>query len=241
MGKDKLKRFAENDTFSNVFQPVLEEVFNTDYKLKGKWHQEVFKNTNPIVLELGCGKGEYTVELARRFPNKNFIGIDVKGARLWRGAKDSLEENLNNAVFVRTRIEFIRSFFAKNEVSEIWITFPDPQMKKRRTHKRLTSARFLEAYALFLKDFGIIHLKTDSSFLFDYTKKIIEKNNLTVHIETDNLYDSPYADLTHGVKTFYEKMFLAQEIPITYLQFDLGERKCFEETPQEVSLSEFSE
>ena len=225
MGKDKIRRFAESATFPNFIQPPFEEIFNTDYKLKGRWHNEVFGNNNPIVLELGCGKGEYTVEMARRFPEKNFVGVDIKGARMWRGAKDCIEQNITNARFLRTRIEFIRSFFAENEVDEIWITFPDPQMKKGRRNKRLTSPRFLSSYAEFLKPAGIIHLKTDSAFLHKYTREVIAGNSLETIICTDDLYASPFAELTFGVKTHYEKIFLEKGTPITYLQFRLNGTK----------------
>lgn len=233
MGKNKHKRFAENATFPNLIQPAFEEVFNRDFYLKGQWNRNVFGNNNPIVLELGCGKGEYTVELSKKYPEKNFIGIDIKGARIWRGAKDCLEQNIPNARFLRTRIEFILSFFGSDEINEIWLTFPDPQMQKSRRKKRLTSSTFLTYYSCFLTGKGRIHLKTDNKILFDYTLSIIRKNNLPVHIQTDNLYESPHAAVAHGIKTFYEKMYLAKGIPICYIQFDLDNKQQFSEPDEE--------
>src|ERR1035437_1421414 len=161
MGKDKLRKFAENETFPNVIQPEFDEMFNVDYKLKGNWHSNFWKNDKPITLELGCGKGEYSVNLAKFNPNRNYMGIDVKGARFWRGAKTALQDNIPNVAFIRTRIEFISAFFTANEVDEIWITFPDPQLKIRRHKKRLTSSLFLNRYKAFITPNAIIHLKTD--------------------------------------------------------------------------------
>ncbi|HPV56712.1 MAG TPA: tRNA (guanosine(46)-N7)-methyltransferase TrmB, partial [Tenuifilaceae bacterium] len=177
MAKNKLRRFAENETFENLFQPTMSDVMNGDFHLKGKWRSDYFKNSNPIVLELGCGKGEYSVGLAKMFPEKNFIGADIKGARLWRGAKTAVEEKMSNVAFIRTRIEHIASFFAPEEVDEIWVTFPDPQPREKKSKKRLTSSRFLNHYAKFLKPNGIVHLKTDSQALHAYTKAVIEYNN----------------------------------------------------------------
>ena len=165
--KDKLRKFRENETFGCLYQPTTEEVLGKDYSLKGKWHQEVFGNNNPITLELGCGKGEYTIALAKMFPERNFIGIDIKGARLWKGAKQAVEENMPNVAFVRTRIEFIESLFAKDEIEQIWITFADPQLRRER--RRLTGPMFLNRYRNFLLPCGIINLKTDSRFLHEYT------------------------------------------------------------------------
>lgn len=170
MGKDKIRRFAENATFRCVVQPGFEEVFRKDYALKGKWNRDFFGNDRPIVLELGCGRGEYTVALGERFPERNFIGVDVKGARLWRGAKTATENGMKNVAFLRTRIEFIDSCFAPGEVDEIWITFPDPQLNKNRIKKRLTAPQFLAMYARFLREGGMINLKTDSVHLHEYTK-----------------------------------------------------------------------
>ena len=176
MGKDKIRRFEENATFRCVVQPEFEEIFRKDYRLKGRWREDFFGNPNPIVLELGCGRGEYTVSLAERFSDRNFIGVDIKGARLWRGAKTATENAMPNVAFLRTRIEFIDSFFAPGEVDEIWITFPDPQLRKNRVKKRLTAPLFLERYARFLKPGGAIHLKTDSQHLHAYTKAVAEAN-----------------------------------------------------------------
>ena len=188
MGKDKYRRFQENLTFANMVQPDFEEVFGKEYRLKGHWHDEFFRNPNPIILELGCGRGEYTVALAERNPDRNYIGIDIKGARMWRGAKTATERGMANAAFLRTRIEFINSFFASGEVDEIWITFPDPQLKKQRVKKRLTSPQFLGYYAKFLKPDGVVHLKTDSRHLHEYTKAVIERNALPLLACGDDIY-----------------------------------------------------
>lgn len=208
-------------TFSNVLQPSLEEVFNKDYPLKGNWSRDFFKNSNPIVLELGCGKGEYTVGLARKFPGKNFLGIDIKGARMWIGAKDALENNLQNVGFLRTRIEHIESFFAKDEISEIWITFPDPQLKKQRVKKRLTSSRFLPKYRKFIKRQGLIHLKTDNEVLFNYTHELAKQNQFKIEVATANLYGSGSSDDILAIQTFYESQYVAQGIPIKYIRFTI--------------------
>ena len=233
MGKNKLGRFAEMETFTNVVQPHFSEIMNTDHELKGNWNQSFFKNDNPLVLELGCGKGEYTVGLASRFPGKNFIGVDIKGARMWRGAKLAIENNLANAGFLRTRIEFISSFFAPGEVSEIWITFPDPQLKKRRNKKRLTHPRFLNMYRRFLTSNGIIHLKTDNRVLYEYTLHVIRYNQIKPVVATGDLYHSPYDNETFGIKTFYEQMFLEQEMPIHYLKFVLPPDEQISDIPDE--------
>jgi len=221
MGKDKIRRFAELHTFAHVIESDIDEVLKTDHPIKGNWQNTRFNNTNPIVLELGCGKGEYTVNLARIYPQKNFIGVDIKGNRMWVGAKQALESTMQNVNFLRTRIEFIPAFFQQNEVSEIWITFPDPQPTQRRKRKRLTSSLFLNKYKLFLKDDGVIHLKTDSDLLYEYTLQLIEKNKLQVIYNVPDLYNSELVDLTYGVKTHYEQIFLAKGQPIHYLQFSL--------------------
>lgn len=227
MGKDKLRRFAENLTFERLVQPSFDEIFNKDFGTKGEWRRTFFRNDNPIVLELGCGKGEYTVALAERNPERNYIGIDIKGARMWRGAKTATENDMPNVGFIRTRIEFINSFFAEGEVDEIWITFPDPQLKTRRAKKRLTSPLFLERYARLLSDGGVINLKTDSQHLFNYTKAVIDRYGLPCEVSNADIYGSGYADEVLSVKTAYEKMFLERGLPITYTRFSLGGRRDF--------------
>ena len=219
------------ETFDHVVQPSFDEVFKKDYKLKGKWGDEFFGNHKPLILELGCGKGEYTVGLARNNPDANFIGIDIKGARMWRGAKTALENNMKNVGFIRTRIGLINSFFGKDEVSEIWVTFPDPQPKKY--YKRLTSTRFLGYYQKFIKNNGFINLKTDSVELYTYTKKLIELNNMDLVTDTDNLYNSDLVDETLSIKTFYEQQWLEQGKPIHYLRFTLNKTQELEEPIEE--------
>ncbi len=227
MGKDKLKRFAENKTFACFVEPEFEQMFRTNHPLKGNWHRDFFHNDNPIVLELGCGKGEYTVALAQRNPDKNFIGIDIKGARMWRGAKTATESGMNNVAFLRTRIEFINSFFEQSEVSEIWITFPDPQLKTRRAKKRLTSPIFLEYYAKFLAAEGWINLKTDSQHLYNYTQAVISQFDLPCEVANNDIYGSGYADEVLSVKTAYETVYLQRGLPITYTRFGLGGKSAF--------------
>lgn len=223
--KKKLEHFAEMKTFPHVFEPETKEVLNASYPMKGKWKSEVFKNENDLVLELGCGKGEYSVGMARKFPNKNFIGIDIKGARMWRGAKTSLEEGLKNVAFLRTRIEFIGSCFAKGEVDEIWITFPDPQMKEKREKKRLTGPLFIARYLQFLKPGGIIHLKTDSSFFYEYSLEQAKEQDYEIIEATSDLYGeriSSYDKDTQeilSIKTHYEGIFTAKGHSIHYLKF----------------------
>ncbi|RAK24463.1 tRNA (guanine-N(7)-)-methyltransferase [Flavobacterium aquaticum] len=218
--KNKLKRFSENETFTNVFQPTREEVVGNEFPLRGKWNREFFKNDNPIVLELGCGKGEYSVGLAERFPNKNFIGIDIKGARFWRGAKTAVETGMNNVAFVRTQIELINHIFAENEVSEIWITFPDPQIKYKRTKHRMTNAEFLERYKKILKPSGLMHLKTDSEFMHGYTLGLLHGLGHEVIYANHNIYknEGAPAEVT-GIQTFYESQYLEVNKPITYIKF----------------------
>lgn len=216
-GKDKLRKFRENETFGCLIQPSLEEVFRVDHRLKGKWGSEIFGNDNPIVLELGCGKGEYTVALAEKFPDKNFIGIDIKGARLWKGAKYVEENKVGNAAFVRCRIEFIESLFAKDEIAEIWITFADPQIGRDR--KRLTNPMFIRRYQSFLKKDGVIHLKTDSPYLHEYSLAMAQQNGMTILDVCKDIYGTGRADELLSIKTFYESQYLAKGIPITYLAF----------------------
>ncbi len=223
--KNKLAKWADNLTFGNVYQPKTSEVLNTNYHLKGKWNTAVFKNNHPIVLELGCGKGEYSVGLAKEFPEKNFIGLDIKGNRIWKGAKEAFESSMKNVVFVRTRIDFITSIFDENEVDEIWITFPDPQPKDRQERKRLTSPLFTERYKKILKPNGIIHLKTDHEDFFKYTLQEIKDNNYHLLEHTFNLYAEKIADLDEktqrilSIKTFYENLFSQKGHPIHYLKF----------------------
>ena len=225
--KNKLKRFKENDSFSNVIQPSREDVFNDSLKLKGNWKRDFFKNDNPIVLELGCGKGEYSVSLAKMFPKKNFLGVDIKGARFWRGAKTALEDGLTNVGFLRTQIELIDLLFSENEVDEIWITFPDPQPKDRLERKRLTSPMFIDRYRKFLKPGGIIHLKTDHEGFFRYTLEEIERCGFTLLESTFNLYGEvidkldPTTQEILSIKTFYEKLFTEKGHSIHYLKFQL--------------------
>lgn len=220
MAKNKLAKFAEMETLENVFQPTHEEVFRTDYKLKGKWGEQVFGNDHPIVLEVGCGKGEYSVGLGELYPEKNFIGLDIKGARMWTGAKAAEEKGMKNVVFLRTHAEELESIFAPGEISEIWITFPDPQMAKAR--KRLTGTRFLSLYRKFLKENGLIHLKTDSPFLYQYTAELVKIYHLPVNINTSDLYGSGLDDKILGIKTFYERQWLSRGKTIKYIQFSLA-------------------
>ena len=222
MGKNKLARFAENKTLPNVFQPTRDEALN-NFHLKGKWRSEVFKNQNPIVLELGCGKGEYSVGLAKAFPEKNFIGIDIKGARFWFGAKEAIENNLNNAAFLRAQIELVDCFFDRDEVDEIWITFPDPQIKYRRTKHRMTHPDFLERYKKILKKDGIMHLKTDSEFLHGYTLGLLQGAGHEIISAHHDIYGAPEYEpgtpLLREIKTYYEGLFSAKGKTITYIKF----------------------
>jgi len=213
VGKDKLRRFAEVETFANVLQ--LEE----GKPLKGQWSKEHFKNNNPVVLELACGKGEYTVNLAQLFPDKNFIGVDYKGNRIWRGAKTALEEGVDNVAFLRIQIENLLDYFAKGEIDEIWITFPDPQPQLSREKKRLTSPRFLEKYTEVLKPGGYVNLKTDNDGLYAYTAEKIQELKLKEHVNTADLYHSEFADEVLSIKTYYEKKYLADNKNINYLKF----------------------
>lgn len=213
MGKDKLRRFAEVATFDNVKQ--LED----GLPYKGKWAADFFNNDKPVVLELACGKGEYTVNLARLFPEKNFIGIDYKGNRIWRGAKTAVEENIPNVGFLRIQIENLTDYFGEHEVDEIWITFPDPQPQISREKKRLTSSRFLEKYKQVLKPGGLINLKTDNDGLHTYTSDKIEELGLKLHVKTEDLYHSPFATEVLNIKTYYEKKYLRDNKNINYLQF----------------------
>ncbi|MEM6721763.1 MAG: tRNA (guanosine(46)-N7)-methyltransferase TrmB [Bacteroidota bacterium] len=220
--KNKLKRFKENDTFSNVIQPTREEIVDQKFPLQGNWSRDFFKNDAPLVLELGCGKGEYTVALARKFPNKNFIGIDIKGARFWRGAKTAIEENLPNVAFIRTQIELIEGLFAENEVAEIWITFPDPQIKYKRTKHRLTNEAFLARYKKILTEEGSVHLKTDSEFMHGYTLGLLHGAGHEVLYANHDVYknEGSPSEVTE-IQTFYESQYLEVNKAITYIHFKI--------------------
>lgn len=219
--KNKLKRFEENKTFKNVIQPTREEVV-TNFSLKGKWNT-FFKNDNPIVLELGCGKGEYTIALAQKNPDKNFIGIDIKGARFWRGAKTAIEEKLENVAFVRTQIELVDFIFAENEVSEIWITFPDPQIKFQRTKHRMTNSSFMKKYHHILNEKGIMNLKTDSEFMHGYTLGLLHGEGHEVLYANHTVYKNEGApEEVTTTQTFYEKQYLETDKAITYIRFKLN-------------------
>lgn len=232
MGKNKLKKFAEMETFHNVFQCGAREMVEDSpvVAMRGKWHAEYFHNDNPIVLELGCGRGEYTVGLAARYPNKNYIGIDIKGARMWAGAKQAEQAGMKNVAFLRTNIEMLTHFFAPNEVAEIWITFPDPQMKKAT--KRLTSTYFMQRYAQLLQKNGHIHLKTDSPFLYTYTQAMVKENKYPLLVDTADLYNtdqisgvgSRESDIeeARALQTHYEHQWLDRGLTIKYLRWELS-------------------
>lgn len=236
MGKNKLAKFSEMERFENVIQVPFKKLQQENFYLKEKWATQFFENGNPIILELGCGKGEYTVELAEKNPGKNFIGVDIKGARMYIGAKQALDKNLKNVAFLRTNIEIINRFFVAEEISEIWLTFPDPQMKK--TKKRLTSTFFLNLYKQFLKTDGIVHLKTDSNFQFKYTSALVHLNRFEIQAEINNLYESEILDETLQIKTFYEKQWLSRGITIKYIAFKLNERE-FTEPDIEIEHDEY--
>lgn len=220
--KNKLKRFKENETFTNVFQPTREEVVSNSFPLLGKWNADFFKNDNPIIIELGCGKGEYSVGLAERYPDKNFVGIDIKGARFWRGAKTAAEDGMHNVAFVRTQIELINHIFADGEVSEIWITFPDPQIKYKRTKHRMTNSEFLKLYKRILKSEGVVNLKTDSEFMHGYTLGLLHGEGHEVLYANHNVYKNEGAptEVTQ-IQTFYEKQYLEINKSITYIRFKI--------------------
>lgn len=226
MGKGKLKKFAAVATFDHVFERTFEQLEETPFELKGRWRQDFFKNDNPVVLELGCGKGEYAVELGKHFPNKNFIGVDIKGARLFTGAKQALEAGMENVAFIRSRIELIERFFDKDEVDEIWITFPDPQMKK--TRKRLTATNFIEKYRLFLKKDGLVHLKTDSDFLYNYTGLMLQENNFQVFDNIADIYAQDEVSELLNIKTHYELQWLGRGKLIKYLCFNPHQEQLIE-------------
>ncbi len=223
MSKNKLKRFADNEKFSNVIQPSRKEL-KEGFAMKGKWRENHFKNENPIILELGCGKGEYSVGLAEEFPNKNFIGIDIKGSRMWVGAKYALENEIDNVAFLRIQIQDILDAFETNEIDEIWITFPDPQLKFRRKTLRLTQPEFIEKYKQILKEEGIVHLKTDSEFLFGYTQGVLMAQGQPILLAQHDVYGNKPDNIpsyVSSIQTHYEKLFSEQGKKITYMQFQL--------------------
>lgn len=241
MGKGKLEKFAEMETFKNVFQYPFSVLENVPFNMKGHWCDDYFKNNHPIVLELGCGKGEYTVGLARLFPDVNFIGVDIKGARMWTGAKQALTEGLDNVAFLRTNIEMIDRFFAQDEVREIWLTFSDPQMKNAR--KRLSSTYFMNRYRRFLVDGGVVHLKTDSNFLFTYTSLMVEKNLLPLLQKTADLYHTADVDEATrrilSIQTYYESMWMERGLNIKYIKFRLPHEGQLEEPDVEIPPDDY--
>ena len=237
MSKGKLQKFADMARYPHVFEYPYSVADNVPFDMKGRWGESFFKNTRPIVLELGCGRGEYTVGLGRLFPEKNFIGVDIKGARMWSGATESLQTGMTNVAFLRTNIEIIDRFFAPGEVSEIWLTFSDPQMKKAT--KRLTSNYFLERYRRFLTDGGLIHVKTDSNFLFTYTRLLLEANPLTPEVLTDGLYHSGKADEILSIRTYYEQQWLARGLNIKYIRFRLPHEGTLVEPDVEIPLDDY--
>ena len=241
MSKGKLAKFADMETYENVFQYPFSVVEHVPFEMKGHWREQYFHNDHPIVLELGCGKGEYTVELAKLYPDTNFIGVDIKGARMWTGATQALHEGLKNVAFLRTNIEIIERFFAEDEVQEIWLTFSDPQMKNPR--KRLSSTYFMERYRKFLVDGGIIHLKTDSNFLFTYTTYMVEHNHLPVLLSTRDLYsenseNSEYSEAA-SIQTYYESMWIARGLNIKYMKWRLPRTGTLSEPDVEIELDDY--
>ena len=237
MGKNKLQKFADMASYPHVFEYPFSVAENVPFEMKGKWNKEFFKNDNPIIIELGCGRGEYTVGLGRMFPDKNFIGVDIKGSRMWSGATDSLNEGLANVAFLRTNIEIIDRFFGEGEVSEIWLTFSDPQMKKAT--KRLTSTYFMNRYRKFLKPDGVIHVKTDSNFMFTYTKYMIEENKLPALFVTEDLYHSGLVDDILGIQTYYEQQWLDRGLNIKYVKFALPQEGELVEPDKVIELDSY--
>ena len=240
MSKGKLAKFADMATYDNVFQYPYGSLEHADFPLRGRWHEDYFHNQNPIVLELGCGKGEYTVGLARMFPDRNFIGVDIKGARMWTGATEAVRTGMKNVAFLRTNIEIIDKFFAQDEVHELWLTFSDPQMKNPR--KRLTSTYFLERYRRFLIDRGIIHLKTDSNFLFTYTSYVVDHNHLPLLERTEDLYHTELSTLNSqllNIRTYYEQMWIDRGLNIRYQQFLLPRDAALTEPDVEIPLDDY--
>ena len=237
MSKGKLAKFADMASYPHVFEYPFSVLEDVPFELRGHWHERFFKNDHPIVLELGCGRGEYAVGLARRYPDRNFIGVDIKGARMWSGATESLKEGLTNVAFLRTNIEIIDRFFAPEEVQEIWLTFSDPQMKKAT--KRLTSTYFLNRYRRFLIDGGLIHLKTDSNFLFTYTKYVAEENKLPVEECTEDLYGGEATSLDLSIRTYYEQQWLSRGLTIKYLRFRLPAEGELVEPDVEIEMDSY--
>ena len=241
MSKGKLARFADMERYEIVSQCPYSVLEHVPCEMQGRWREAFFHNDHPIVLELGCGKGEYAVGLARMFPDINFIGVDIKGARMWTGATQALQEGLKNVAFLRTNIEIIDRFFAPDEVEEIWLTFSDPQMKNPR--KRLTSTYFMERYRKFLVDGGIVHLKTDSQFLFTYTTLMVEKNQLPVLFRTEDLYHATGIDEATksilSIHTYYENMWIERGLNIKYMKFRLPHDGILEESEVEIPLDDY--
>ncbi len=237
MGKSKLEKFAEMQHFSNVIQPDIKLYVGKDYKFKGKWFK-FFGNKNPIILELGCGKGEYTIGLAKKYKDRNFIGVDIKGARIYTGAKKALELQLDNVAFLRTKIDFLDIFFAEDEIIELWLPFPDPQRKKQK--RRLLSAKYLNLYKKFLRHLGLIHLKTDNYNLYLYTLKMLEYNGIEPVIATNDLYNSDVNDEAIEIQTYYEQIFLAENKKINYIVFQLDKYKEYKEIPEKFTWKKTS-
>ena len=239
MGKGKLAKFAEMAAKPLVVECPTAAVMQEEFPLKGHWGEQFFHNSNPIVLELGCGRGEYTVGLGNLYPQKNFIGVDIKGARMWTGAKEALLSDMKNVGFLRTNIEFIHKFFAPGEVSEIWLTFSDPQMKK--VTKRLSSTYFLQRYRQFMQEGGIIHLKTDSNFLFTYTEEMLRANILATEVCTRSLYQEEGDDTneSRSFQTYYESMWIARGLNIKYLKWQLPREGALEEPDVEIELDDY--
>ncbi len=237
MGKNKLAKFANMEEYPHVFQYPFAVLQEKGFEMKGKWNELFFKNDSPIILELGCGKGEYTVGLAKLYPENNFVGVDIKGARMWSGAKQSLEEGLSNVAFLRTHIELLTNFFEQGEISEIWITFPDPQMNK--VNRRMTSTRFMKLYGQLLKPDGVIHLKSDSNFMFTYTSEMVELNNLKVLFKTDDLYHSDLVDDVLTIKTFYEQQWIARGLNIKYIKFEYAHKNEWQEPDIEIEQDSY--